>query len=100
MNPESSQERKLIFSIVAKKSSPAEFFLASQVQELGDNKIRVGQISPGCVDTEIYVGLKDDPAAPFKKEEFFKLFPSLKAEDVSFFPLTSSAYLGLQCLQC
>ena len=89
MNPESSQERKLIFSIVAKKSSPAEFFLASQVQELGDNKIRVGQISPGCVDTEIYVGLKDDPAAPFKKEEFFKVFPSLKAEDVS-----------LQCLQC
>ena len=75
--------------------------MSTQVQELGDNKIRVGQISPGCVDTEIYVGLKDDPAAPFKKEEFFKVFPSLKAEDVSFFLiLASSAYLGLQCLQC
>jgi hypothetical protein len=35
------------------------------------------------VDTEIYVGLKEDPSAPFKKEEFFKFFPSLKAEDVS-----------------
>ena len=53
------------------------------------------------MDTEIYVGLKDDPAAPFKKEEFFKFFPSLKAEDVSFFLiLASSADLGLQCLQC
>ena len=53
------------------------------------------------MDTEIYVGLKDDPAAPFKKEEFFKVFPSLKAEDVRFFLiLTSSADLGLQCLQC
>ena len=75
--------------------------MSTQVQELGDNKIRVGQISPGCVDTEIYVGLKDDPAAPFKKEEFFKVFPSLKAEDVRFFLiLASSADLGLQCLQC
>jgi len=32
-----------------------------QVQDLGDNKIRIGQISPGYVETEIYTNMTPDP---------------------------------------
>jgi NADP-dependent 3-hydroxy acid dehydrogenase YdfG len=53
------------------------------VQEIGENQIRVGQISPGLVETEIFTTVKPDPKMPIKPQDFFKFFPNIKADHVS-----------------
>ena len=71
-----------------------------QVLDLGNNKIRIGQISPGFVETEIHVGLKEDPSVPFKPEELFKFYPCLKAEDVSHLIFVKAVYKAKLFRQC
>ena len=54
-----------------------------EVQELGDNQIRVGQISPGLVATEIFSTVKPDPKSPFNPADILKLMPHLTSDDVA-----------------
>ena len=65
------------------KDLKSKHYLFLQVQELKDNQIRVGKISPGVVETEIFSTVKPDPKMPFKMEDIFKFLPNIKADHVS-----------------
>jgi hypothetical protein len=54
-----------------------------KVQGLGDNKIRIGQVSPGLVETEIFRSARPDPKQPFPINEIFSFFPNIKADHVT-----------------
>ena len=54
-----------------------------EVQELGDSQIRVGQISPGLVATEIFSTVKPDPKSPFNLADLIKLRPHITSNDVA-----------------